>query len=180
MKSNESRRFAFCNWYIALGNVREAAVRAGCPPDSAEAEGLKMLRSPVSRRYLAALSAAPPVPIRSLVIAGLSRLAFGSVNDAAKLACMDQLSDDALSQLDLFHVTSIKHDKNGFEIKLADRVAAMDRLLACAADAESADAAADLLAALRGDPNDERGDPPEHALPVLPETTASPQLVAQS
>lgn len=143
-------RHAFCCWYLALGNVREAAVRAGCPPDTAETEGMHMLRSPACKRLLAKLAASQPLPLRSLVTAGLARLAFGPVNDAVRLAFSESLTDDTLAQLDLFHVTSIKHDKNGIEIKLADRLSAMQQLLACAEGSESTDAAAALLAALSG------------------------------
>ena len=57
--------------------------------------------------------------------------------------------------LDLFHVTGIKLDKNGIEIKLADRLSAMTKLLECAGAADSAAAAAALMQALQGGQTEE-------------------------
>lgn len=150
MDKLKSMRCAFARWYLALGNVREAAIRAGCPPDTAADDGLKMLHSPQCRRYLAQLANQPALPMQSLVTAGLFRLAFGDANDAARLAFAETISDEQLRTLDLFHVTSIKHDKNGFEIKLADRLSAMIKLLECANAADTSAAASALLSALRG------------------------------
>ena len=165
----------FCRWYITLGNATEAAIRAGCPPDTAEQDGLELLYSAYCRGYLKKLAAQPSLPLRSLVIAGLARLAFGSANDAAKLAYTEEISDGQLRALDLFHVTSIRHDRNGFEIKLADRQRAMEKLLECAADAESEKAAAALLTALQGEVNDFDAD-----ISVLPEAADGNELVEES
>lgn len=151
----KDKRYAFCRWYLTLGNVREAALRAGCPPDSAADDGLQMLHSAACRRYLAQLANQPALPMQALVTAGLVRLAFGDANDAAKLAFAETVSEEQLRTLDLFHVTSIRHDKNGFEIKLADRLSAMTKLLECANAADTSAAAAALLQALRG--NDGEG-----------------------
>lgn len=182
MNTLSRNKHAFCCWYLALGNVREAAVRAGCPPDTAEAEGLRMLRTPACRTLLKRLSDAQPLPLRYLVTAGLARLAFGAANDAVRLAFSESLTDETISGLDLFHVTSIKHDRNGFEIKLADRLAAMQQLLACAEESDSGAAAAALLDALRGASAAEGvnavADDPGDTL--LPETAESPELVAGS
>ena len=144
----KGKRIPFCRWYLALGNPAEAARRAGCDPKTAEQDGLELLHSTYCRSYLKRLAEAPPLPLRQLVTAGLTRLAFGSANDAARLCFAEELSDDALRGLDLFHVVSIRRDRNGFEVKLADRQHAMEKLLECAAEADGADAA--LLAALQG------------------------------
>lgn len=150
----KGKRTAFCRWFIMLGNAAEAALRAGCPPDSAESDGMKMLHSDYCRRLLAQYAQEPPLPMQALVTAGLARLAFGNANDAARLAFSDSLSDDALQKLDLFHVTGIKRDKNGVEIKLADRLAAMEKLRDCANAADHSAAAAALLRAFQGDRDD--------------------------
>ena len=171
----KGKRIPFCRWYLALGNPAEAAVRAGCPPDTAEQDGLALLHSAYCRSYLRKLAAAPALPLRSLVIAGLARLAFGSANDAAKLAFSEEISDNALRALDLFHVVSIKHDRNGFEVKLADRQHAMEKLLKCAAEAESEQAAESLLAALQGEVNGFETDSS-----VFPEAAACDGLVEES
>ncbi|MBR6106927.1 MAG: terminase small subunit [Oscillospiraceae bacterium] len=153
MDNLQGKRRAFCRWYLERGNVREAALRAGCDPANAEEEGLAMLRMPSCRSYLSRLAAQPPLPLQSLVIAGLSRLAFGAANDAAKLVFAEKsLTDAQIEQLDLFHVTSIKQDKaGGIEIRLADRQQAMEKLLECACASDSAAAASALLSALGAD-----------------------------
>ena len=151
----KSCRAAFCRWYLALGNVREAALRAGCPPETAADDGLKMLHSAYCRRYLSQLAAQPALPLQGLVTAGLARLAFGDANDAAKLVFAEKITPDELRALDLFHVTGIKLDKNGIEIKLADRLSAMTKLLECAGAADSAAAAAALMQALQGGQTEE-------------------------
>ncbi|MBR6419058.1 MAG: terminase small subunit [Oscillospiraceae bacterium] len=145
-------RRAFCRWFMALGNPAEAARRAGFPAETAEQEALRLLQTPACRSYLSQLAAQPPLPLQSLCIAGLARLAFGAANDAAKLVFADEMpSDSTLSALDLFHVSELKRDKGGgVEVKLFDRQKAMERLLECAASADSAAAASALLAALSG------------------------------
>lgn len=174
MDTPKSRRAAFCRWYLALGNVREAAVRAGCSPDSAAADGMQMLSSAWCRRYLTQLAAQPPLPLQQLVTAGLVRLAFGDANDAAKLVFAEKISPEELRGLDLFHVTGIKCDKNGIEIRLADRLSAMTKLLECAGAADSAAAAAALMQALRGGQTEEvdadDAGPDDDAGSVFPET----------
>jgi len=148
---SQSTLRSFCRWYLACGNVREAALHAGCQPEQAEDEGLRMLQKPACRAYLAQLAAQTPTPIQNLVIAGLSRLAFGSVNDVAKLVFSESpMKPEQLEQLDLFHIISIKHDKGGVEIKLADRQHAMEKLLEFAYASDSSAAASALLAALSG------------------------------
>ena len=150
LDSGKSRRAAFCRWYLALGNPREAALKAGCPPETAADDGLQLLHSAFCRRYLRQLAAQPALPLQALVTAGLARLAFGDANDAAKLVFPETISPADLQGLDLFHVTGIKCDKNGVEIKLADRLSAMNKLLECAGNADSAAAAAALVQALQG------------------------------
>ena len=148
----QGRLKAFCRWYLACGNVREAALRAGLDPVSAEEQGLLMLQKPACRAYLAQLAAQPPLPLQSLVIAGLSRLAFGASNDAAKLVFAEKpLTAEQIEQLDLFHAVSFRQDKNGIEIRLADRQHAMEKLLEYAYASDSAAAASALLSALGAD-----------------------------
>ncbi len=155
----KGKRIPFCRWYLTLGNPTEAALRAGCPPATAEQDGIELLHSAYCRTYLKKLAEQPALPLRSLVIAGLARLAFGSANDAAVLAYSGEISGDAIRGLDLFHVASIKQDRGGgFEVKLADRQRAMEKLLECADSAESEKAAASLLAALHGEVNADDAD----------------------
>lgn len=64
------------------------------------------------------------------VKAGLKRLAFGSCNDAVVLAFAEELPPpDIISSLDLFNVSEIKRVKGGgVEIKLFDRLKALEKL----------------------------------------------------
>lgn len=140
----------FCRYYLLLGNAEEAAVRAGFPPDTAAQDALALLQNPSCRAYLAKLAAQPAIPMQTMVLAGLSRLAFGSAKDAVKLVFSEEMpSDDTLAKLDLFQVAELKRDKGGgVEIKLFDRQKALERLLECAVNADSSAAANALLSAL--------------------------------
>ncbi len=149
---NAATKRRFCRYYLLLANAAEAAIRAGVPPDEAEAEALAILQSPCYRSYLSELAAQPPLPMQTMVLAGLTRLAFGSANDAARLVfdADEQLSPEVLRSLDLFHVSELKRDKGGgVEIKLFDRQKAMEKLLEFSHTADSSAAASALLAALR-------------------------------
>ena len=68
---------------------------------------------------------------REEVIAGYSRLAFGTCNDALKLLfCDGTPGDDALAGLDIFNVSEIKRPKGGgMELKFYDRFEALQGLL---------------------------------------------------
>lgn len=97
-------------------------------------------------------------PVARLVTAGLQRLAFGSINDAVSLIlCDEQLSQTAVSSLDLFNISELKKVKGGgIEIKFADRVKAMELLLACDREASDFNNAENLINALSasGDVNE--------------------------
>lgn len=138
MSLSEKRKL-FCYYYLILGNVYEAAVKAGFPPSTALVDGLQTLENSGCKLRLQRLQTVTNQPVARLVTAGLERLAFGSVNDAVSLIfCEEQLSQNAVSSLDLFNVSEIKKVKGGgVEIKFADRVRAMEQLLAC--DRENSD-----------------------------------------
>ncbi len=143
---------AFCRFFLALGDPAEAARRAGFPPDTAEESALRLLRTKSCRDYLSALCGQPPLPIRALVLSGLTRLAFGPISDAASLLSAENFPDaDALRKLDLFAVSELKRDKGGgVEIKFFDRQRALEKLMECAGTADSDAAAEALLSALAG------------------------------
>lgn len=172
---SQPNRRLFCIYYLALGNAAEAAMRAGFPAETAEAEGLRLLQTPYCRSTLASLAAQPPLPTQSLVLAGLSRLAFGSANDAAKLVFADELPpEEMLVSLDLFHVSELKRVKGGgVEVKLFDRQRAMERLLDLAGSADASAAAAALLNALSGEEVNHAND-----CSIFPEAEDGAELVA--
>lgn len=69
---------------------------------------------------------------------GLHRLAFGSTTDAVELLFFEETPPPSkLAGLDLFHVSEVKRGKNGVEVKLFDRLKALEAL-ARLAEAEGA------------------------------------------
>lgn len=114
--------------FVRGRNAEEAAVNAGISPARAKQDGLKLLSQRTVRRQVekerkAAFSG--EVEIR----AGLERLAYGRVNDAAALAFADEVTPAMLAKADLFNVSEIKRIKGGgVEIKFFDRQKALERL----------------------------------------------------
>ncbi|MBQ3940875.1 MAG: terminase small subunit [Oscillospiraceae bacterium] len=176
-----ARKRAFCRWYAVLGNPYEAAVRAGYPPQEAADAAVRLLSQPVCRQYLAA-AGTPPVPVRQLVLAGLTRLAFGRTNDAVQLAFAEELPDeDRLNALDLYAVSEIRRDKNGgVEVKLFDRQRALERLLECASAADSQAAAAAVLSAFGCAGEEAEHDTGSDAGAVFGEAADCDELVASA
>jgi hypothetical protein len=135
---------SFCYHYLTLGDAREAAARAGVKEPAASL----LLNGGVSRelaRVSGLLGALPPA-----AMAGLGRLAYGSVNDAARLLYLED--DEALRQLDtldLFAVSELKRVKGGgLEIKFHDRQKALEALLERDSRREEAGDARSLMHAL--------------------------------
>ncbi|MCQ2417175.1 MAG: terminase small subunit [Oscillospiraceae bacterium] len=177
------RQRDFCCRYLMLGNIREAAERAGYSGDSAEQEGIRLLQDAGCRRYLASLAERTPLPFKAMVTAGFSRLAFGAANDAVRLAFAECPTAEEIAQLDLFHVTSIRHDRNGFEVKLADRLAAMEKLLELAEEAEHLNLSDALLSVLQGNGQNEQEvmlHQTDSDSDVFAETAEGSELVAES
>ncbi|MBR3679756.1 MAG: terminase small subunit [Oscillospiraceae bacterium] len=168
------RRKNFCRYYLLLGNPTEAALQAGFAPEKAAEEALALLQNHSCRAYLAKLAAQPALPIQTLVLSGLSRLAFGSAKDAVKLVFSEEMpSDEMLSRLDLFQVAELKRVKGGgVEIKLFDRQKALERLLECAMSADSSAAANALLSALSIPQEEANALDDDEADALLPKTTA--------
>ncbi len=143
-----TKRNAFCCYYTLLGNAEEAALKAGFDKENALAEAVKCLRSEHCRKNIASLR--KNLSDSGNVTAALRRLAFGSCSDVISLAFADELpSHDILSRLDLFNVSEIKRDKSGrIEIKLFDRLKALEKLYELENAFSDRDKAADLLRAL--------------------------------
>lgn len=123
----EAKRKRFCYLYVTLGDPEEAAVRAGFDRENALGEAMKCLRRRSCRRTIAELREL--TGDTGSVVSGLRRLAFGSCNDAVQLAFSDELpSDDVLGRLDLFNVSEIKRVRGGVEVKVFDRIKALEKL----------------------------------------------------
>ena len=141
----------FCCYYALLGSVEEAAAKAGLPKESALSDGLNCLRSPVCRKRITELREL--LSGSGEVIAGLKRLAFGSCKDAAVLAFSDELpTPEVIGQLDLFNVSEIKRVKGGgVEVKLFDRLKALEKLFELENSFSDRSKASGLIAALMSD-----------------------------
>lgn len=151
-KELKEKRKLFCYYYITLGNIFEAAVKAGFPETSALIDGLNTLENPSCRLRIRRLRSILYQPASELVSTGLERLAFGNINDAVSLCGDDFPSPHLLAKLDLFSVSEIKKVKGGgIEIKFADRLRAMEKLLECERESSQLSNAENLINALRSD-----------------------------
>ncbi|MCR5707513.1 MAG: terminase small subunit [Ruminococcus sp.] len=145
------RQRRFCCLYAALGDPEEAAVRAGFQREEALGAALRLLKSRSCRRRIK--EHRELLADEGSVMAGLRRLAFGSCNDAVKLAFADELPpQEELDRLDLYNVAEIKRVRGGgVEVKVFDRIKALEKLCElerAMSDAENAEA---LIRALTSD-----------------------------
>ena len=123
MSFNQSmyvQKFAEC------GNPYEAAVFAGAKRGfEAAAEGVRQMFSATVRTAAERLREKQAVcPAEQ----GLRRLAFGRINDAARLAFAEDITPEMLENADLSNVQEIKIGKGTVEIKFVDRLKALDML----------------------------------------------------
>lgn len=158
-KDKKSLCRLFCCNYARLGNIYEAALKSGFPPETALSDGIDIVNQTKYRRLIADLMQ-KSVPPENAVAIGLERLAFGRANDAALLVFSDDSpSPEKLDSLDLFNVSEIKKVKGGgVEIKFFDRQKAMERIYEHAFEKNTSSAAANLIEALTltgDDGNDE-------------------------
>ena len=119
----------FCRYFVESASPREAAAKAGY--SFPERNALKLLQTDrIREEILRLFKKESENSIRSLVISGYKRLAFGSVADAALLAFNDgELSAGELEKLDLFCISEIKKPKTGgVEIKFFNRLDALEKL----------------------------------------------------
>lgn len=112
----------FCAAYLRTMDAEQAAGAAG------REDGLALLaRKDVRRRLEDLRGAAAGQLRREDVLRRLARLAFGGANDAVRLALSPREVDP--EKLDLSAVAELKvTDKGGVEVKLVDRVRALETL----------------------------------------------------
>ncbi|MBP3379245.1 MAG: terminase small subunit [Ruminococcus sp.] len=146
--AEEKKRTLFCSCYVILGDAEEAAVRAGYPKGNALSAAFECLRDSSCQSLIAELKNL--LSGGDTAKTGLRRLAFGSCRDAVKLAFMEEMpSEKFLDTLDLYNVSEIKRVKGGgVEIRLFDRLKALEKLCEMENDSGSRDMAAGLMAAL--------------------------------
>ena len=112
---------AFCRAYLRTMDPERAAAEMG------RKDGFALLgRKSIQEKLEKMRADAAGQLRREDVIRRLAQLAFGKVNDAVKLALHTGEVDP--EQLDLSAVTEIKVTDKGVEIKLADRVRALETL----------------------------------------------------
>lgn len=125
---SEKRRFAAA--YLRCFDAEAAAASVG------RSDGVRLLSTPAVQRELNLQRAQCDV-CRKDVLRRLAQLAFGRANDCVKLVLLDAPD---LEALDLSLLSEVKrNDKGTVEIKLIDRVRALEQLLS--AGTESSDCA---------------------------------------
>lgn len=130
----------FCTAYLRTMDPEQAAEAAG-REDGFAALGLKSIR----RRLEKMRSAAAGELRREDALRRLAQLAFGRANDAVRLALSPREVDPG--DLDLSAVAELKvTDKGGVEVKLVDRVRALEAL--CGLLGETGGGAEELYQAL--------------------------------
>jgi len=115
----------FCK-YISLGfTPREAAAKSGYL--LSERAAMKLLERKDIKSAIKRLSSPPPS--KGEVVAGLRRLAFGSIADVIRLIRSESEADMNIDELDLSMVTELKFPKSGgVEVKFCDRLKALQLL----------------------------------------------------
>lgn len=148
----QKKRRAFCCNYVLLGNVAEAAVKAGFSRENALLEGVTCLENPECRTLISQMR--DVLADSGSVISGLKRLAFGNCSDAVYLVFADELPPPSvIDKLDLFNVSEIKRVKGGgVEVKLFDRQKALEKLFEFENTCSDRGNAESLIAALTKQP----------------------------
>ncbi len=148
--SNSVKRKLFCYFFLKLGNIHEAGIKAGFPEKDAYIEGIKTLELPTYRTLLTRISETIRQPPVNFIQSGLERLAFGSTNDCIKLMLSDEpLEDSEIDRLNLFNVSEIKRVKGGgLELKFFDRQKALEKMFEFANSSVSSNSALSLIEAL--------------------------------
>ena len=157
-RNRRSKLNSFCCNYVLLGSIEEAAVRSGFPRETALSEGIALLREEECQRLISQLREL--TADSGSVAAGLRRLAFGSCADAVYLVFAEELPPaDIIEELDLFNVSEIKRVKGGgVEVKLFDRMKALEKLYELENAFSDRDRAASLIRALNAG---EEGESPD-------------------
>lgn len=127
-KQNFSLR-DFAQMFVRTRNGAEAAVMLGAQADEAKKIEAKYLANEKVKAEIRKLDRADQQTL-CYIKTGLSRLAFGAVNEAAALIFDEEVSRDDILKADLFNVSEIKKIKGGgVEIKFFDRQKAMEKLV---------------------------------------------------
>ena len=115
---SEKRRFAAA--YLRCFDAEAAAQTIG------RSDGIRMLTTPAVQRELELQRGQCDI-CRADIVRRLAQLAFGRANDCVKLVLQDAPEVDAL---DLSLLSQVKrNDKGTVEVKLIDRIRALEQLM---------------------------------------------------
>lgn len=151
MALDNKKTAEFARSYLRTMDVRRAARSVG------EQDGERLLeRASVRKRVECGRRIGGDVR-REDVIRRLAELAFGRANDAVKLACLGGETDEGMIDgMELSAVAEFKRNSAGaVEVKLIDRVKALDALYGILAGGDGGAAAALLQALERPDEGEE-------------------------
>lgn len=150
-RNTKAKLNIFCCNYVTLGSAEEAALKAGFPRENALTAGIELLKRKECQDTIAFIRGI--LSDSGSVISGLKRLAFGSCTDAVYLVFADELPPaEAIEKLDLFNVSEIKRVKGGgVEVKLFDRMKALEKLFELESTCADREKAADLIKAMTAD-----------------------------
>lgn len=143
----------FCYHFYKLQNAKEAAIHCGVPPRKAEEFGnCLLLRKDILEEIRILEEQYADRQLLQKAKQGLLRIAFCSPSDSLSLLFGDPpFSQERLASLDLFCISEIKVPRGGgLEIKLFDRIKALDLLskLLFRSDSPDAISSGSLVAAI--------------------------------
>ncbi len=154
----------FAKMFVRTRNGSESAVRLGAGPEEAKELEADMLARKSVRRAIRKLDSEDEQNL-CYVKTGLSRLAFGSINDAAALLFAEEPTREQVLSADLFNVAEIKKVKGGgVEMKFYDRQKALEKLVELDPELREVSAAQEFLNAVYagshdiGDMTEDKGD----------------------
>ena len=154
----ELNKRLFAKVFVRTRNGSETAVRLGAQPENAKLIEAELLADPNVKKAIRKLDK-EDVQTLCYVKTGLSRLAFGSINEAAALVFADEVSRDEILKADLFNVSELKRVKGGgVEMKFFDRQKALEKLVELDPDLREVSAAQEFLNAVYGSDDETGGD----------------------
>ena len=115
----------FCLYSAARYSPKEAAARAGYK--NPETAGLRLLSRPHIAERVGALC--QKHIDRKEIEAALRRLAFGGIGDVIRLITAPDVAELEFDKMDLLQISELKYSKNCVEVKLYDRIKALQALV---------------------------------------------------
>ena len=148
---------AFAKMFVRTRNGSETAVRLGAEPSQAKQIEADYLANKAVKREIRRLDK-EDVQTLCYVKTGLSRLAFGSINEAAALVFSEEPTREEVLRADLFNVAELKKVKGGgVEMKFFDRQKALEKLVELDPELKEISAAQEFLNAVYNGARDDTG-----------------------